>query len=110
MTLESMAFEECIKEQTYTIKCRGRSIGGKPILHTPIDVKIKIYQFPERIDVISSDVSCPYNTGGNGQICKASYRNVDKDKDDNLIGCPYSFDIPYAIDNLFSNLTKKISP
>ena len=84
-------------EQIFNISCRGRNPIGGEVLERPVNVIIKIYQSPGS-DTISSDINCKYNTGGHRQRCKASHPNQDK------IGrgviCPYSFDIPYALEHL----------
>lgn len=82
-------------EQTFSIQCKGRDKLGKEILGEPVDVKIKISNY-RGSNIISSIVSCLYNTGGHGQRCKASHPNADKVSEG--IICPYSFDIPYALE------------
>lgn len=87
--------DEGYVEQIFPIKCKGRDICMDEILDEPVDVKLKIYKSPGS-NSISSIVDCPHNTGGHGQRCKASHPN--KDKVGNGIICPYSFDIPYALE------------
>lgn len=82
-------------EQTFPIQCKGRDSLGREILKEPLDVTVKIYNLPGS-DTISSNVKCLYNTGGHGQRCKASHPEVDKAGEG--VGCPYSFDIPYALE------------
>ena len=77
-------------EQTYPVKCKGRNADGNSALKKPVRVEVKIYKSPGS-NSISSEVKCPYNTGGHGQRCKASHPNVDKAEKD--VFCPYSFDI-----------------
>lgn len=81
--------------QNYSIKCKGRDRFGNEILGTPVDVTVKIHKSPGS-NTLSSLVDCIYNTGGHGQRCKASHPDVDKV--DEGVGCPYSFDIPYALE------------
>ncbi|MFH0779786.1 MAG: hypothetical protein V1928_02900 [Parcubacteria group bacterium] len=46
---------------------------------------------------IITNVTCPFNTGSHGQRCKASHPSCeDHDPNGEKIGCPYSFDYPYA--------------
>ncbi len=90
-----MTIEKFI-EQNFPIQCIGRDKSGKEVLSEAVDVEVRIYKRPDS-NMISSSVKCPYNTGGSGQRCKASHPEVDKVGDG--INCPYSFDIPYALDN-----------
>jgi len=89
-----MAIDEYIK-QTYPIECKGRNEIGDEVLTTPVSVNVEIHKSPGS-NTISSNVDCPYNTGGHGQRCKASHPDVDKVGEG--AGCPYSFDIPYALE------------
>jgi hypothetical protein len=82
-------------EQKFPIKCVGRNFQGREALKDPIDVEVTISKIPDS-DTIESLVKCPYNTGGHGQRCKASHPDVDKVGEG--VGCPYSFDIPYALE------------
>jgi hypothetical protein len=85
-------------EQNFPIECFGRGKGREEVLKTPVHVKVKIYQVIGDEKNISSQVlECPHNTGSHGQRCKASHPYVDKI--DEGITCPYSFDIPFAIDS-----------
>ena len=81
--------------QTYPVECKGRNKTGDEVLATPVSVKVEVYK-SRGSNLILSDVECPYNTGGHGQRCKASHPEVDKVGEG--VGCPYSFDIPYAIE------------
>ena len=81
--------------QTYPIECKGRNEIWDEVLDIPVSVKVEIHKSP-RSNMISSNVECPYNTGGHGQRCKASHPKVDKVGEG--VGCPYSFDIPYALE------------
>jgi hypothetical protein len=85
MTLERYAIT-----QNYPIKCKGRNEIGEEVLSTPIKVNVKISKESDS-NMISSIVKCRYNDGGHGQRCTAS----GKEK----VNCPYSFDIPYALEN-----------
>ncbi|MBS3107835.1 hypothetical protein J4468_02860 [Candidatus Woesearchaeota archaeon] len=89
-----MAIDEYVT-QTYPIECKGRNEVGDEVLDTPVSVKVKIDKSMGS-NMISSNVECPYNTGGHGQRCKASHPQVDKVGKG--VGCPYSFDIPYALE------------
>jgi hypothetical protein len=81
--------------QTYPIECKGRDDLGAVVLATPVPAKVVISQ---RVgsNMISSIVKCPYNTGAHGERCKASH--PDSDKEGAGVLCPYSFDIPYALE------------
>ena len=83
----------------FPIECKGRDSAGHLALKDAIDVKVKIYKRPGGSD-ISSLVECSYNTGGHGQRCKASHPEVDKEGEGVI--CPYSFDLPYALDEFSS--------
>ena len=80
--------------QNYPIECKGRNRFGKEVLDNPVKVEVTISQRPGS-NMISSLVKCTYNTGSHGQRCKASHPDVDKVGKG--VGCPYSFDIPYAL-------------
>ena len=81
--------------QNYPIQCKGRNESGDEVLDVPVDVGVKVSKSP-RSNTISIDVTCPYNAGGHGQRCKASHPEVDKLGKG--VGCPYSLDIPYALE------------
>ena len=81
-------------EQKFPIECSGRDSTGSFVLKEPVNVTVEIYKIPGS-DIISSNVDCPYNTGGHGERCKASHPDVDKVGEG--IRCPYSFDLPYAL-------------
>ena len=76
-------------EQTFPIKCKGRDANGNNVLKRPIRANVIISQSVGS-ETISSFVKCRYNTGGHGQRCNAF-------GSDNA-GCPYAFDIPYALE------------
>ena len=82
-------------EQIFPVRCKGRDSEGEEVLCTAVKAEVKISQGPDS-DMISSSVYCKYNTGGHGQRCKASHPKVDKVGEG--VGCPYSFDIPYALE------------
>ena len=82
-------------EQVYPVLCQGRDRYGHKALEKPIEVSVKIQKSPG-CSTISSLVDCQYNTGGHGQRCKASHPGVDKKWGG--INCPYSFDVPYALE------------
>ena len=81
--------------QKYPIECKGRNLLRKDVLSEPVRVLVEIFKSPDS-NTISSNVECPYNIGGHGDRCKASHPEVDKKEVG--VSCPYSFDIPYAID------------
>ncbi|MEK6854931.1 MAG: hypothetical protein AABX73_01795 [Nanoarchaeota archaeon] len=89
-----MELKQYVK-QTFPIQCKGRDANGLEVLTEPVNVNVKIHKSPGS-NTISSNVECPYNTGGHGQRCKASHPDVDKVGEG--VGCPYSFDIPYALE------------
>ncbi len=85
-------------QQVFPIECMGRDINGNEVLAEPVEVKVRIYKFLGN-NTISSEVECPYNTGGHRQRCKASHPKIDKILlVGEGVGCPYSFDIPYALE------------
>jgi hypothetical protein len=81
--------------ETFIIPCKGRMPNRKDALNEPVEAKITVCQFGIAIIM---NVKCPYNTGDQGQRCKASHPEVDK-LGEGVI-CPYSIDLPYAIDNV----------
>lgn len=82
-------------QQSYPIACKGRNKKGGEVLMVPVEVDVKIHKSPGS-DVIISHVDCPYNVGGHGQRCRASHPEVDTVEEE--VRCPYSFDIPYALE------------
>jgi hypothetical protein len=88
--------------QTYPIKCKGRNEAGEEVLDTAVSVEVKIFMRPESNMISSIIKKCPHNTGAHGQLCKASHPDIDRIGEG--VRCPYSFDIPYALE------TKKIKP
>lgn len=95
-----MAIDKYI-EQRFPIKCYGRDYLGNEVLKEPVSVEVKIYQSNGSEEVISSNVYCPFNTGGHGQRCKAFHPEIDKLIEGGKVFdafCPYSFDLPYALE------------
>lgn len=86
-------------EQNFAIRCNGRDVNGNEVLTKSVEVELRIYQ-SQGSSTISCSNNCPYNLGEHWQNCKA----LNKEE---LRGgiCPYSFDIPHAID-----LISKITP
>ncbi len=91
--------------QTFSVECKGRDINGNDFFSDGIRVDVTISKSPGS-STISSNVTCPYNTGAHGQRCKASHPKIEKilfEKgmdpawNEDII-CPYSFDIPYALE------------
>ena len=78
-------------EKTHSLKCFGRDENNKKALKESVDVLVQVYKSPGS-NMISSNVTCPYNTGGHGQRCKASHPTVDKIYGKEVY-CPYAFDI-----------------
>jgi len=89
-----MGIDHFVK-QTYPIECKGRNEIGDEALDAPVKVLVEVYK-SQASNTISSIVRCLYNTGGHGQRCKASHPDVDKIGEG--VGCPYSFDLPYALE------------
>ena len=83
-------------EQRFPIQCRGRDRHGNEVLKKPVAVTVVAHQHSGDFQNIHLDVECPYITGGHGQRCKASHPNTDKVGEG--VGCPYSVDIPYALE------------
>jgi hypothetical protein len=82
--------------QIFPVECKGRDIKGNDVLEQPTPVNVTISKSPDS-SMLSSTVACFYNTGAHGERCKASHPNQDK-KYKNGITCPYSFDIPFALE------------
>jgi hypothetical protein len=82
-------------EQNFPIQCKGRDPNGKEVLGRAADAVVNMHQSPGS-NVISSSVTCPYNTGSHGERCKASRPKFDQVGKG--IVCPYSLDIPYALE------------
>lgn len=89
--------EDAYLEIVFPVQCRGRDASGKEVLVEAVAVKVKASQHHGDEKNISLDVECPHNTGGHGQRCFASHPHTDKIRKG--VGCPYSIDIPYALDS-----------
>lgn len=95
-------------KQEFQIECKGRDKSGKEVLPHPVLIYLQIYQSPGS-NTISSDTShCIYNTGAHGQRCRASHPDVDKIGEG--VECPYSFDIPHALEKQVTEVKKKSKP
>jgi len=84
-------------EQKFPIQCRGRDALGQEVLLEPVLVLVLVHQHHGDESSIHLNVTCPHNTGGHGQRCKASHPGVDKIGTGVL--CPFAVDIPYAFDH-----------
>jgi len=84
-------------ERVFPIKCKGRDAWGREVLKKAIKVKVRISNSCTETSISADVEDCPYNTGGHGQRCKASHPHIDKIGEEG-IGCPYAFDIPYALE------------
>jgi len=82
--------------KVFPIRCLGRDASGNEVLSESVVVRVEVSQAKGDEKNISLSVQCPHNTGGHGQRCKASHPNTDKVGKG--VGCPYSVDIPYALD------------
>ena len=80
----------------FPIQCRGRDAEGREVLAEPVSVDVLVYQSPGVETSISLSPTCQYRTGGHGQRCKASHPTVDKVGEG--VTCPYSADLPYALE------------
>ena len=79
-------------QQDFPVKCLGRDHTRKPVLEEAVHVQVNIHQNPDS-DTISSSVNCIHIHGSHSQYCNASGEgNTAK------IVCPYSFDLPNALD------------
>lgn len=89
--------ENLVVEEPVVVACRGVGFSGDPVLETPVEARVTFVRRDPpllRQTVISTTVNCPFNTGGHGDRCKAAH--PEKDKVGDGIGCPFSFDYPYA--------------
>ena len=84
------------RSQVFPILCKGRDTEGNECLEKAVQVELKVSQSPGT-NSISSQVTCPYNTGGHGQRCTA-FDLGTVEKTGQGILCPYAFDIPYALE------------
>lgn len=80
----------------FPIQCRGRNESREEVLLQPIEAKVRIFQPNGNETTISTIVECLHNTGGHGDRCKASHPGIDKIGEG--IGCPYSLEIPFTLD------------
>ncbi|MBR9705816.1 hypothetical protein GOV14_02155 [Candidatus Pacearchaeota archaeon] len=87
----------------FKVKCKGRDEQRNEVLEEAVKVTVNVT--PSGESILSSSVECQYNTGSHGQRCKASHPEVDKQGKG--IICPYSIDIPYAIDLYINNKNKQ---
>jgi len=85
-----------VVQQDFPIECMGRNREGNVALIQPVNAVVNIHQRAGS-NMISSTVKCPYNTGGHGQRCRASHPEHTEKVGDGVI-CPYSFDIPFALE------------
>jgi hypothetical protein len=85
-------------KQSFPILCKGRNPRMEECLAKAVNASVEVYKSPGS-SMISTQVHCPHNTGGHGQRCKASHPK--KDKVGEGVVCPYSLDIPYAIENKY---------
>jgi len=84
--------EKAEKHLEFHIKCKGRNFQGKESLEKAVDATINILQIPNS-NTLSSYINCRHALGENGQICNASYSELDKNWGE--ISCPYRFNIPH---------------
>jgi len=90
MTDKKVSVDKYVK-QVYPVRCLGRNKFGEDILASSVDVLVNITKAPGS-SMISSDVECKYNVGAHGERCNADKVFGGK------VTCPYSFDIPYALE------------
>jgi hypothetical protein len=86
---------------TFNIECKGRDRKGNEVLPIPVEAIVRISQSPFTKTWIESNVECIYITGGHADRCKAE--DPTKDKIGKGVGCPYAFDLPYALDKANSD-------
>lgn len=84
-----------ITSVVFPFECKGRNVARQEVLTDPIQVKLIICGFEDK-KTIAIHVECPHNVGSHGQRCKASHPGQDKVGDG--VSCPYSLDLPYAMD------------
>lgn len=89
------------KSIIFNIECRGRNHRGNKVLSTPVEAKVQISQPFNSKTWIESTVDCIYITGGHADRCKAE--DPTRDKIGEGIGCPYAFDLPYALEKAISD-------
>jgi len=100
-----MTAEEPIKK-TMPMTCFGRNSEGKNALQTAVSFDLVITRTVEDLQSIYiSAEKCPYNTGTDGQRCKASYE-PGVDKIGAGIVCPCTIGIPGGVDYLLCQMKK----
>jgi len=72
--------------------CKGRDAARNTVLREPIVALLQIRKH-KGCDSVSLDVNCRYAGGGHGNYCSTSDKNFSQ-----KIVCPYSIDLPYALD------------
>ncbi|MFH1065228.1 MAG: hypothetical protein V1734_01855 [Nanoarchaeota archaeon] len=82
-------------EQVFKVQCRGRDREQKEVfVDKPFTAEVRAHQRPGT-HLICLDVTCLYQCGAHGGECSASKKKND------LGHCPYSIDLPWAIDNQY---------
>lgn len=82
-------------EQVFTVQCKGRDREQKEVfVDKPFTAEVRAHQRPDS-SMICLDVACLYICGAHGGECSASKKKND------LGHCPYSIDLPWAIDNQY---------
>ena len=76
------------------VQCLGVDANNNSPLEQVAHAVVYIGKPPGKHTFAVSVKSCPYNTGNNGQYCKASHSDVDKIGEG--VNCPYKFDLPYV--------------
>ncbi len=100
-----MASADDYVEQTFPIECKGRGLSRREVLDFPADARVKVYKSLNS-STISSEVLCNHYVDSNGGICTASRFNEREFCPGTTILCPYSFDIPYALERILGFRTK----
>lgn len=86
-------------ERIVRVVCRGRTWTGEPALAEPVEANVRLGRdMGWSMPACCCYVSCPHNTGGNGQGCGASHPSSDKEGEGVL--CPFAFDYPYALKSI----------
>ncbi len=81
---------------TFRVQCKGRDADRNEVLERAISVLLAIRRLGDGKTISISVNECPYNTGSHGHRCKASHPG--QDKVGRGVSCPYSLDLPYAMD------------
>ena len=83
---------------TIPMRCKGRDAIGRDVLEEPVAAVVTISAMNESTTalLVTLDVTCIHITGGHDQRCRASYS--EKDKVGSGVECPFSVDIPYALE------------